>query len=108
MGAIYAAFQARKEGRLVIDDAFRETLTQMCRVSSNAAASAAIQKVGFPYIASVLWQSGLYDPAHVGGIWVGKAYGKNDYCHRDPVRNVSQGASAVALARLLTLLSQDR
>ena len=109
IGVLYAAFQARKEGRLAIDDGFRETLTQMCRVSSNQCASAAIQKVGFPYIASVLWQSGLYDPERGGGLWVGKAYGgQNDYWHRDPVKNLSHGANARSLATLLTLLAQDR
>ena len=109
IAVLYAAFQARKEGRLAIDEPFRETLNQMCRVSSNTAASAAIQRVGFPYIASVLWQSGLYDPAEGGGLWVGKAYGgQNDYWHRDPVANLSHGASARSLARLLTLLAQDR
>lgn len=109
IAVLYAAFQARKEGRLEIDAAFHETLTQMCRVSSNVAASAAIRKVGFPYIASVLWQSGLYDPRLGGGLWVGKAYGgANDYWHRDPVANLSHGATAVSLARLLTLLAQDK
>lgn len=108
IAVLYAAFQARKERRLVIDDAFRETLTQMCRVSSNTAASEAIQKLGFPYIASVLWASGLYDP-DMGGLWVGKAYGgKNDYWVRDPIANLSHGATAVSLAKLLTLLAQGR
>jgi beta-lactamase class A len=109
IGALYAAFQARKEGRLVIDDQFRETMTQMCRVSSNQAATATIMKVGFPYIASVLWESGLYDPSTGGGLWVGKAYGgADDHWRRDPVANLSHGASAISLAKLLTLLAQGR
>ena len=108
IGVLYAAFQARKEHRLEITPEFHETLTQMCRVSSNACASAAIQKVTFPYIASVLWESGLYDP-DMGGLWVGKAYGgTNDQWRRDPVANLSHGATAVSLARLLTLLAQGR
>lgn len=109
IAVLHAAFQARKEGRLLIDEPFREILTQMCRVSSNQAASTAIQRVGFPYIASVLWQSGLYDPKQGGGLWVGKAYGGvNDSWHRDPVAGLSHGATAVSVARLLTLLAQDR
>jgi beta-lactamase class A len=109
IAVLYSAFQKRKDGKLDIDPAFRETLHEMCRVSDNHCASAAIQKVGFPYIASVLWQSGLYDPKHGGGLWVGKAYGgTNDYWHRDPVNNLSHGATANSLARLLTLLAQDR
>lgn len=108
IAVLFAAFQARKEGRVAIDGAFRETLTQMCRVSSNTAASEAIQRLGFPYIASVLWASGLYDP-DMGGLWVGKAYGgKNDYWIRDPVANLSHGATAVSLARMLTLLAQGK
>lgn len=109
IAVLYAAFQARKERRLVIDGEFRDTLTQMCRVSSNCAASAAIDKVGFPYIASCLWESGLYDEEMGGGLWVGKAYGgENDQWRRDPVANLSHGATAVSVAKLLTLLAQGR
>jgi beta-lactamase class A len=109
IAVLYSAFQKQKDGKLTIDPEFRETLTQMCRVSSNQCASAAIQKVGFPYIASVLWQSRLYDPKHGGGLWVGKSYGgQNDYWHRDPVANLSHGATANSLATLFTLLAQDR
>jgi len=109
IGVLYAAFQARKEGRLQVDEPFRCTLTDMCRVSSNTAASECIRRVGFPYIASVMCESGLYDPEMGGGLWVGKAYGGPDDCwHRDPVADISHGATAVSLARLLTLLAQER
>ncbi len=109
IAVLYAAFQARKERRLAIDADMRETLTDMCRVSSNCAASQAIHAVGFPYIASVMYHSGLYDPEMGGGLWVGKAYGgPDDYWIRDPVANLSHGATAVSVARLLTLLSQGR
>jgi beta-lactamase class A len=109
IAVLYAAYQAAREGRIDIDEDFERTLVDMIRVSSNSAASEAIQKVGFDYIASVLWQSRLYDPAAGGGLWVGKAYGGvNDRWHRDPVANASHGASALACARLLTLLAQER
>ena len=109
IAVLFSAFEARKENRLVIDEPLRETLTQMCRVSSNQCATAAIQKVGFPYIASCVWESGLYDPDMGGGLWVGKSYGgKNDYWRRDPVNNLSHGATAVSLAKLLTLLAEGR
>jgi len=109
LAVLLAAFQAKDEGRLRIDPEFERTLTSMIRQSSNSAASAAIARVGFNYIASVLWQSGLYDPELGGGLWVGKAYGgQNDRWHRDPVANLSHGASPLSLVSLLTLLSQDR
>lgn len=109
IAVLYAAFEARREGRLSIDTGFRSVLTSMIRVSSNLAASAAIQKVGFDYIASVLWASKLYDPASGGGLWVGKAYGgQNDSWHRDPIANISHGATPHALASLFTLLAQGR
>ena len=44
-----------------------------------------------------------------GGLWVGKAYGgQNDYWQRDPVANLSHGATAVSLAKLLTSLAQGK
>ena len=109
IAALYAAYQAEREGRLVIDEDFRETLTDMVRVSSNEAASEAIARVGFPYIASLLWQSGLYDPEMGGGLWLGKAFGGvNDRWHRDPVANASHGASPLACAKMLCLIEQGR
>jgi beta-lactamase class A len=109
IGVLYAAFQARKEGRLKVDEPLRCTLTDMCRVSSNQAATECIRRVGIGYIASVLCDSGLYDPEMGGGLWVGKAYGSpDDLWHRDPVADLSHGATAVSVARLLTLLAQER
>lgn len=107
IGVLYAAFQAQSEGRLELDRPTRRTLEAMIRVSSNQAASDAIQALGFNYINSVLWQSGLFDPETGGGLWIGKAYGgENDRWHRDPVANTSHGASALSLAMLLTELAQ--
>jgi hypothetical protein len=42
-------------------------------IDVNCSAGTLIAKVGFPYIGSVTWQSGLYDPQR-GGLWLSVAY----------------------------------
>ena len=42
--------------------------------ASNYATSTVIRDVGFPYIASTLLQTGLYDTNRGGGLWLGAAY----------------------------------
>ena len=41
-------------------------------------------------------------------MWVGKAYGAAPAFRRDPLANLSHGATAYQVARLYTLLAQDR
>jgi beta-lactamase class A len=44
-----------------------------------------------------------------GGLWIGKAYGgPNDYWKRDPLHNLSHGATAMQVARFFVLLEQGR
>ena len=51
----------------------------------------------------------FYDPAQNGGLWLGKAYGgPNDYWKRDPLHNLSHGATTMAVARFFLLLQQGR
>ena len=42
--------------------------------ASNFITSTLVRDIGYPYIASTLLQSGLYDPARGGGIWLGHSY----------------------------------
>jgi len=46
----------------------------------------------------------LYDPARNGGLWVGKDYGGNPAYRRDPLHNLSHGATAMQVARLFQML----
>jgi beta-lactamase class A len=46
----------------------------------------------------------LYDPRHYGGLWVGKDYAKSGLWRRDPLHNLSHGATAMQVARFYYLL----
>ena len=41
-----------------------------------------------------------------GGLWVGKGYGSEPAFRRDPVHNLSHGATAFQVARLYTMLAE--
>ena len=83
-----------------------ETVATFGHPNYNKSASIVIDLLGFPYIASVLWQSGLYHPKR-GGLWLGADYGGHTG-KRDPIGGQSQGVNALSLATFYTLLAQDR
>jgi beta-lactamase class A len=97
-------------GELALDEETRETLNCMIRKSSNQAATEMLNRVGKHYIASLLQSPRyrLYDPAHNGGLWVGKEYGKAPAWQRDPLHNLSHGATALQVARFYYLLETGR
>ena len=49
------------------------TLTQAFKDNNNCAVDRLISQLGFPYIASVIWQSGLRHPTR-GGLWLWGGY----------------------------------
>jgi hypothetical protein len=76
-------------------------------IMHNAEAGELITKVGFPYIGSVTWQSGLYHPNR-GGLWLTSAYGKGQWGN-NPIKGVhSANVTALAVATYFTLLAQER
>jgi hypothetical protein len=76
-------------------------------IMHNAAAGELISKVGFPYIASVTWQSGLHHPNR-NGLWLTTAYGKGKWS-QNPLKGVqSANVTALAVATYFTLLAQGR
>ena len=83
-----------------------EKLKQMIQRSSNTAASEMLDRVGIDYLADLLQSPRyrLYDPEKGGGIWVGKEYGKAPARRRDPLHNLSHGATALQVARFYYLL----
>jgi len=109
IAVLVAAFEKIRSGLLDYTPAVKDMLTRMVRYSSNADASLAIHKVGFEYIARVLTSAKyrLYDPLMNGGLWLGKAYGgPNDHWRRDPLHNISHGATTLQVARFFLLLEQ--
>jgi beta-lactamase class A len=81
-------------------------IEQMIRYSNNSAATRVLEWVGRERLLALLQspQVRLYDPAHNGGLWVGKDYGGNPAYRRDPLHNLSHGATAMQVARLFQLL----
>lgn len=107
--AVMAAFQRIQEGALQYTPELRLMMLRVARRSSNSDASRVIQMVGFEHIARILTsaQYRLYDPMAGGGLWLGKAYGgPNDYWRRDPLHNLSHGATAHQTARFFLLMAQ--
>ena len=76
-------------------------------IMHNADAGSLIIKIGFPYIASVTWQSGLYHPTR-GGLWLTSSYGFGGW-GGNPVRVAySANLTALSAATYFTLLAQGR
>jgi beta-lactamase class A len=107
---LLAACERIKRGELTLNEETHEKLTSMIRKSSNRAATEMLNRVGKSYVASLLQSPRyrLYDPAYNGGLWVGKEYGKAPAWRRDPLHNLSHGATALQVARFYYLLETGR
>ena len=103
---LLAAFERVHEGKLKLDAENRQLMTDMIRHSSNTAATEMIRRVGHDYINQVLSSPKyrLYDTRYNGGLWVGKEYAQGVAYHRDPLHNLSLGATAFQVARFYYLL----
>jgi len=76
-------------------------------IMHNYEAGQLIVAVGFPYIASLTWQSGLFHPTR-GGLWLTTSYGKGK-SGANPVRApFSANVTALSVATYFTLLAQGR
>jgi len=107
---LLGAFDRIARGELTFDARLRQALTQMIRFSSNRAATEILNLVGKPYLARLLQSPAyrLYDPERGGGLWVGKDYGKAAAWQRDPLHQLSHGATAFQVARFYYLLETGR
>jgi beta-lactamase class A len=107
---LLGAFERIAQGDLEWNPATEETLIRMIRNSSNTAATDMLNQVGKEYLADLLQSPRyrLYDPQKNGGLWVGKEYGKNPAWQRDPLHQLSHGATALQVARFYYLLDTGR
>jgi len=103
---LLGAFVEIERGRIALDNDTRASLTRMIRVSSNEAATEMLRRVGMGRLAAILRSPryGLYDPRLNGGLWVGKEYGRAPAWRRDPLHQLSHGATAFQTARFYYLL----
>ncbi len=104
---VYASLE---DGSLEETEEIHQDLADMIRVSSNAAATRLIDRVGMKKIQAVLQdpQFGFYDEERGGGLWVGKRYAKSGPRVGDPMNNISHGATATQVCRFFYLLSEGR
>ena len=107
---LLGAFVEVERGHLTLDTPTRESLTQMVRVSSNVEATRMLNRVGKRNLIDILRSNRyrFYDPATNGGLWVGKEYGRSPAYRRDPLHNISHGATALQTARFYYLLETGR
>jgi len=107
---LLAAFVEIERGEMLLDEDTRASLTRMIRNSSNADATRMLNRVGKKRLLEILQSEEyhLYDPMVNGGLWVGKEYGKAAAYKRDPLHNLSHGATALQAARFYYLLETGR
>jgi beta-lactamase class A len=106
IAVLLAVFDRIAAGELVLDAETQDLLERMIRDSSNGASTELMHRVGKEKIADVLLSPRyrLYDPRHNGGLWVGKDYARAGLWRRDPLHNLSHGATAMQVARFYYLL----
>ena len=106
IAVLLAAFEMIATGQMKYDRKTEQLMKAMIRRSSNPATTEMMKRVGKENIARVLLSPRyrLYDPARNGGLWVGKDYSKSGLWKRDPLHNLSHGATAMQVARFYYLL----
>lgn len=99
--------QAAKENKVKWNASVEERLSSMINQSSNTDASWAFDLVGPRYLEDVVRRPGycFYGNEH-GGLWLGRRYGPGGEQNRDPLHNMSHGATARQAARFYTLLAK--
>jgi beta-lactamase class A len=82
----------------------------MIRNSSNKDATTILKRVGFKDLAEILQSPKyrLYDPDQNGGLWVGRDYSGGPVWKREPLHNISHGATAMQVARFYFLAVTGR
>lgn len=103
---LLGAFERIAKGEMTFDDETQKKLALMIRKSSNRAATEILNQVGKAYLADLLQSPRyrLYDPKRNGGLWVGKEYSRSSAWKRDPLHNLSHGATALQVARFYYML----
>jgi beta-lactamase class A len=107
VGILLAYFQLRPSAANLFP-ATRHELGLMIKASSNEVATKFSRELGLSSIQQVLDSYGLYDPAHGGGIWMGKHYGQNTERIGDPIGDNSHSVTVRQLLRFYLLLEQGK
>ncbi len=107
VGILFGALAEAESGRFVLDDQRLQAMHRMIRQSSNDDATRVLKWVGEARLLDWLQSDRFrfYDAHGAGGLWVGKGYGPEPAYRRDPLRNLSHGATVYQVARLYTQLA---
>jgi beta-lactamase class A len=107
---LLGALAEAEAGRLPVNATTIAAMTNMIRFSNNEDATRVLRWVGIDRLAEILQSPrfALYDRAGAGGLWVGKGYGPEPAARRDPLNNLSHGATAFQVARLYWMLASDQ
>ncbi|MEQ8664051.1 MAG: serine hydrolase [Gammaproteobacteria bacterium] len=110
IGILLAALHEVERGQMRYTRALERSLNDMIRVSSNEEATRVMNLVGKRRVNQILASQRfrLYDTSANGGLWVGKEYGPRPAFERDPLHNISHGATVLQVARLYYLLESGR
>ena len=89
------------DGSLLMDESLEQDLHNMIRVSCNACATRVLDRIGREKLLEVLESPDyhFYDRENGGGLWVGKPYGPESAYRRDPLEQMSHGATVFQAAR---------
>jgi len=106
IGILLAAMYEVERGNLRLTPGIKRSLTDMIRRSSNEDATRMMNVVGKRRVNQILSlpRFRFYDARVNGGIWVGKEYGKRPAFARDPLNDISHGATVMQVARMYYLL----
>lgn len=108
VGILLAYFQLHPEAATNLNAETRHELGLMAKASNNEMAAKFSRELGLKQIQAVLNADHFYDPAHGGGIWVGKHYGKSDERYGDPIGDNSHAATVRQLLRYFLMLEQGK
>ncbi|MBC8073472.1 MAG: hypothetical protein IAG13_34445 [Deltaproteobacteria bacterium] len=95
---------------------FFEKLWLMADASHNHATDQVLGAIGFLYVNSLMWRSGLFEPRRGGGMWVGRHYAHASWWAAPPgpalrTRDgdlIRAGMSAASGVAYMTLLHQNK
>ncbi len=107
---LLGAFVEIEHAKLELTDKLWIDMNLMIRKSSNAAATRVLDTIGRDRLLEILQspQYALYNPDRNGGLWVGKPYSSASAYKRDPLNNLSHGATAMQTARFYYLLETNQ
>jgi beta-lactamase class A len=108
VGILLAYFQTHPEAATNLDPTVEHELGLMIRISSNEMAAKYSHIIGLKKIQEILNADGFYDPAHGGGIWVGKHYGKGTERYPDPLTNNVHAVDVRQLLRFYLMMDQGK